>query len=71
MNLMHSCRRVSELLSQQLDGQLGPVDRLRLRLHLAMCDDCQEVERQLELMHRLALRWDGADRAPGQDADPH
>jgi predicted anti-sigma-YlaC factor YlaD len=47
MNWMPSCRRVAELVSQSLDEPLGPVDRLLLRFHLAMCGNCRNVERQL------------------------
>jgi predicted anti-sigma-YlaC factor YlaD len=47
MNWMPSCRRVAELVSQSLDEPLGRVDRLLLRVHLAMCGNCRNVERQL------------------------
>lgn len=48
MKWMHSCRRVAELLSQRLDEPLGLLDNLRLRLHLSMCGNCSNVEKQLE-----------------------
>jgi Putative zinc-finger len=47
MNWMHSCKQVAALLSQSMDTSLGWFDRTRLRLHLSMCDNCSNVERQL------------------------
>jgi predicted anti-sigma-YlaC factor YlaD len=47
MNWMHSCKRVAELLSQRLDEPLGPIDELKLRLHLSLCGNCRNVEKQL------------------------
>lgn len=51
MNLMYSCRRVAELLSQRLDEPLGLLDEMRLRLHLSMCDNCSHVADQLGAVH--------------------
>lgn len=51
MNLMHSCKRAAELLSRRLDEPLGMVDDLLLALHLSMCRNCSEVEKQLAHIH--------------------
>lgn len=56
MNWLHSCKRVAELLSQSLDEPLGMLDRLRLRMHLSMCDNCRRVERQLNGLHALSAQ---------------
>jgi hypothetical protein len=50
-----SCREASVLLSQQQDRDLGFGERLGLRLHLAVCDACRRLARQLPFM-RSALR---------------
>lgn len=47
MNWTHSCKRVAELLSLAMDEPLSVLDRLRLRIHLSMCDNCRNVEVQL------------------------
>ena len=52
---MLTCKRASELLSQAQDRRLGWAERLRLRLHLTLCDGCTNFRRQLDLM-RGALR---------------
>lgn len=44
---MLSCRDVSNLLSDRLDRKLGFMERVRLRMHLALCAGCSRVERQL------------------------
>lgn len=56
MRLAPSCRRVSELLSQQQDGPLSLMDRLRLRLHLLLCGNCQNVQQQLAVVDSLAAQ---------------
>ena len=52
---MPSCKEVSELLSERLDGKLGLMDQLGLRLHLAMCKACARVERQFQLLRNGML----------------
>jgi len=54
MNLTHSCKRVAELLSQSLDEPLGQVDRWRLRVHLSMCSNCRNIEKQFAIMNTLS-----------------
>ena len=63
MNWMHSCRRVAELLSQRLDEPLGAIDELKLRLHLKLCGNCRNVEKQLSGVRAAAadLFSGGAD----------
>lgn len=53
MNLFHSCQRAAELMSQALDEPLDLVDQVRLRIHLSMCGNCQEVEKQVASLHEL------------------
>jgi predicted anti-sigma-YlaC factor YlaD len=59
---MLSCKDVSKLLSDRLDRKLGFTERVRLRLHLAMCSACSRVEGQLgflrEALSRLARPTD-------------
>lgn len=53
MNWMHSCKEVAALLTRSLDEPLGWLDRARLRLHLSMCDNCRNVEQQINGVHAL------------------
>ena len=55
MSVRLSCQHASRLLSQREDEPLPWSKRLRLRLHLMICDACTNVSRQLAAM-RMALR---------------
>lgn len=54
--LMIRCRHAHELLSARMDKPLGAGDRLRLWLHLRICDMCARVERQMDFMRRAMRR---------------
>ena len=54
MKLTHSCKKAAELLSQRIDQPLGLFDNLRLRVHLSMCGNCQNVANQMEDLHTLS-----------------
>jgi hypothetical protein len=53
--MMSTCKHASELMSQQQDRTLGIFERLRLRVHLLICERCRRVEQQLGLL-RAAIR---------------
>ncbi len=53
MTLLHSCKKAAELISQSIDEPLDVMDSLRLRMHLSMCGNCRQVEKQLNLIHRM------------------
>ena len=52
---MLSCKEASRLVSQGLDRDLGLAARLRLRLHLAICEGCTNFKQQMDFLRR-ALR---------------
>ena len=52
---MLSCKEASRLVSQGLDRDLGLLARLRLRLHLAICEGCTNFKQQMDFLRR-ALR---------------
>ena len=53
--MIPNCKHTSELLSQSQDRLLTLPEKIRLYLHLMLCDGCRNFNRQLELM-RAALR---------------
>ena len=55
MSVRLSCQHASRLLSQREDEPLPRGKRLRLRLHLMICDACTNVSRQFAAM-RMAMR---------------
>jgi predicted anti-sigma-YlaC factor YlaD len=51
-----TCKEATRLVSQGLDRKLGPWDRLRVRLHLAICDACSAFARQMQFLRRAIQR---------------
>ena len=49
---MPTCKEVSRLVSQGFDRQLGFIERLRLRVHLAICDGCTNFKKQMEFLRK-------------------
>ena len=67
--MQHTCRQAAELMSLRRDEPLGLWRSLTLKLHLRVCGDCQQVERQLDQLGRMSsVSWRGAE-APTDD-DP-
>ncbi|MBY0268753.1 MAG: zf-HC2 domain-containing protein [Burkholderiales bacterium] len=59
--MIPNCKHTAELLSQGQDRPLTPVEQLRLRLHLLLCDGCRNFSRQLEFMRRALRRYRDRD----------
>jgi predicted anti-sigma-YlaC factor YlaD len=57
---MKTCKEVAVLLSQDVDGELTAVDKKILQAHLAICDTCRQVLRQLRQMEK-ALDYMASD----------
>lgn len=52
---MLTCKQASKLISQSLDHPLSWSERVRLKLHLIICDACTQFKQQLNLL-RTALQ---------------
>jgi hypothetical protein len=68
MGLKPTCKEVHRLTSEGLDRELTLVERLRMRLHLAVCEACSNFTGQMELIRR-AMRQMGATGEPDKDRD--
>jgi hypothetical protein len=55
--LRRTCKEVTVLLVAREDRQLPAIERLALRLHLAVCTACPVFERQLLTMRNALQRW--------------
>lgn len=53
MKWISTCKETSVLASRAMDGRLPFSDRMALRLHLAICENCARFNRQLQEMRRL------------------
>ena len=70
MKWMPTCREATELASRAMDERLPFADRVALRFHLAICDNCARFNRQLQEMRRLFRAETAADEdAPGLDPE--
>jgi predicted anti-sigma-YlaC factor YlaD len=54
--MMLSCKQVARLVSQGLDRELGFAERVRLRVHLAICDGCTNFSKQVAFMREAMAR---------------
>jgi hypothetical protein len=52
-----TCREAARLLMQREHRALGTLERVRLRLHLSVCDMCTRFNGQLRLMNRAMAKW--------------
>ncbi|GHD98500.1 hypothetical protein U879_00055 [Defluviimonas sp. 20V17] len=52
---MLSCKEVTERASALIDGELGPLQTLRMRLHLAMCHGCAHFLAQMRATRALTM----------------
>lgn len=55
--LRRSCREVSRLISDMQERPLGWWDRVTLKFHLSICDNCVEFEKQVNFMSRAMGSW--------------
>ena len=54
--MMLSCKEVTRMVSQGLDRELGFGERVRLRVHLAICNGCTNFRKQLDLLRQAVER---------------
>jgi hypothetical protein len=52
-----TCKRAAQLVSQEQDHVLGPVNGLLLRLHLAWCVACLRFQTQARFLRRAMQRY--------------
>jgi predicted anti-sigma-YlaC factor YlaD len=60
--MMLSCRQVTRLVSQGLDRDLGFTERVRLRVHLAICEGCTNFSRQMAFLRKAMAKL--AEQSP-------
>jgi predicted anti-sigma-YlaC factor YlaD len=54
--MMLSCKQVTRLVSQGLDRDLGFTERVRLRVHLAICEGCTNFGTQVALLRQAMAK---------------
>lgn len=70
MKWIPSCQETTELASRAMDARLPFADRVAMRLHLAMCQNCTRFAQQLQEMRRqFRMETPANDDAPGLPLD--
>lgn len=59
-----TCKQATELVSQGLDRSLTRWERVKLKLHLTICDACSRFVRQTAFMRRALKRLADEDEPP-------
>ena len=54
--MMLSCKEVTRIVSQGLDRNLSFSERVRLRVHLGICDGCTNFRDQMALLREAMAR---------------
>ncbi len=55
--LMRTCKEVTALVIAREDRALPVVERLALRMHMAICNACPRFERQVLTMRNAMKQW--------------
>jgi hypothetical protein len=63
---LFNCKKVSRLVSDSMDRDLGTMHRLGIRFHLMMCRYCARYARQLRLI-RNKIRSAVSEKDPPAD----
>jgi len=65
MHMKHSCRQVSQLVSDAHERPLSLAEKFRLRLHMIMCAPCKNYEKDIFLISGILKRF----QTKGSDED--
>lgn len=70
MPLKPTCREVHALVSQSQDRRLTLTERMRMRVHLLVCEACTRFNGQMLLIRRAMQRLshDSDDKSGGNGA---
>ena len=63
-----TCREVTEIVSDYLEGALAPDVLVRLDAHLCDCDACKRYIEQVRITVSLAARTRMLEESPDRDA---
>ena len=68
--VMPSCEIVSHKISESMDHKLSLADRIRVQMHLMVCDLCARYRDQLFAVQNMIDRYYDEDTTQGSDSDP-
>jgi len=53
------CKEAGRIISQGLDKDLTPIERVALRMHLAVCSPCNVLKMQFNFLRRALSAYAG------------
>jgi hypothetical protein len=56
-----SCKEASRLISEGMDRRLSVPERIKLRLHVSICDACTRFTSQVAFLRRALKAFPGPD----------
>lgn len=65
MTFRLSCKEASKLISERMDRSLSISERIRLRLHVGICDACTRFTSQVKFLRRALKAYPGPDDHEG------
>lgn len=66
MRFRLSCKEASRLISDGMDRRLSIAERVRLRLHVGICDACTRFTSQVNFLRRALKAFPGPDDSKGR-----
>ncbi len=70
MKLKPTCREVHRLVSEGQDRDLSVVEKIRVRVHLVVCDACTTFNRQMRFLRHAMRKFEIADDVPPTSPPP-
>ncbi|HZF18335.1 MAG TPA: zf-HC2 domain-containing protein [Burkholderiales bacterium] len=61
-----TCKEASRLISEGMDRRLSVPERIRLRLHVSICDACTRFTSQVAFLRRALKAFPGRDDPEGR-----
>lgn len=52
--MFRDCKQTTEFLSQQIDGRIGLLKKLRIKMHLMFCSCCGQYDEQIALLRQAS-----------------
>jgi hypothetical protein len=66
---MLSCRDITELVTEYLEGRMSFGRRMKFHMHVGMCRHCREYLRQMKLTIKTLRRLPADDERPAMPAE--
>lgn len=66
---MLTCKQIAELVTAFAEGELTFTDRVRFRMHIALCPNCRAYVRQMQATAKALGKLPEPELPPGLEAE--